>query len=524
MGLRINTNILSLRALRNLAVTDAKQALVLERLSTGLRINRGSDDPSGLVISEQLRGQVASLNQAIENSQNAANLISTADAALQQVSDLLTSIQNSVIFALNTGGSSPAQIAAEQDAVDGAIAAIDRIAATTRYSDRALLNGTIGFGLAANRPLELHDLRIRSVTFAPGELTKQFRITIQRIPQRAEIVIQSAITVGSTILRISGPRGTEDITVASSTLSQGIATAINSIAGYTGVFASGTTGAGHQISLFSEDYGLSELIKIEIISGKISGVSGNVQIRADDGTLTTAGVTQKPLETGEIVSDRGLDAQVLFAGQLFTGVGRSFSILTRVANIKFDLDPDRIVNLSVGQVISFTVTNTGLSFQLNEWPRPTDVLSIGIDSVTSALLGFEPYRDRIQESIKGVSTYASEDRWVKVGGFLNSLKTGGENDLTLNPQNASEIVKYAINQVAVLRGFLGAIQADSIQPNINALGVAVENLSHSLSVIRDLDFAEATAKFTRNQILFQSGIAVLANANAIPQAALALLR
>jgi flagellin len=523
MGLRIYTNLPTIRALRNLAITDRNLQVTLERLSTGLRINRASDDPSGLVISEQLRGQIAALEGAVENSQNASNLISTADAALQEVSDLLVEIQNSVTFALNTGGSSESQIAAEQDAVDNAIAAIDRIASTTRFSDRNLLNGNIAYTLVGNRPDELNDLRIRRVSFAPGELYRTFTVTIKRIPQRAEIVIQSAITVGSTTLRITGLRGTEDITIASSTLSQGIATAINSIAGYTGVFASGTTGAGHQISLFSEDYGLSELIKIEIVSGKISGVSGNVQIRADDGTLTTAGVTQKPLETGEIVSDRGLDAQVLFAGQLFTAEGRDFSILTNVASIQFSLDPDEIANLSVDQEISFTVGNTGLTFQLSEMPKPSDRINIGIDSVASSELGFERYRDRIEESIAGVSTYASEANWVLKGGFLNSLKTGGDNDLTSNPQNASEIVGYAINQVATLRGFLGAVQADSIQPNIDSLNVHIENLTASLSTIRDVDFAEETANYTKYLVLLQSGIAVLEAANNIPQRVLTLL-
>ena len=86
MGLRINTNISSVRALRTLRANDRNQARSLERLSTGLRINRGSDDPSGLDGSVQLRSQVRALEQATTNSQNAMNLISVADAALGEVS------------------------------------------------------------------------------------------------------------------------------------------------------------------------------------------------------------------------------------------------------------------------------------------------------------------------------------------------------------------------------------------------------------------------------------------------------
>jgi flagellin len=115
MGLRINHNIPSLMALRNLKANDVNQQRSLERLSTGLRINRASDDPSGLVISERLRAQVRGLSQAVDNSQNASNMIGTAEAALSEVHTLLLGIRESALFAINSGGSSPDQVAAEQD-------------------------------------------------------------------------------------------------------------------------------------------------------------------------------------------------------------------------------------------------------------------------------------------------------------------------------------------------------------------------------------------------------------------------
>ena len=166
MGLRINTNISSMRALRMLRVNDRNQARSLERLSTGLRINRGADDPSGLVISEQLRSQVAALEQAVTNSQNAMNLINVADAALGEMSSLLVQIQDSIIFAQSTGGATPQQIAAEQDAVDQAVAAIDRIASTTRFADRPLLNGNAEFQLSSSVPDFFDDVEVSSANFA----------------------------------------------------------------------------------------------------------------------------------------------------------------------------------------------------------------------------------------------------------------------------------------------------------------------------------------------------------------------
>ncbi len=142
MALRINTNIASITALRNLQSTDGDMRRTLERLSTGLRINSAADDPSGLVISEQLRKQIASMKQAVLNSQDASNMINTAEAALAETHSLLIQIRESAVFALNSGGNSPEQVDAEQDSVDNMISSIDRIAETTSWASRRLLDGT----------------------------------------------------------------------------------------------------------------------------------------------------------------------------------------------------------------------------------------------------------------------------------------------------------------------------------------------------------------------------------------------
>ena len=102
MGLRINTNTSALAAIRNLGKNDRTQARTLEHLSTGLRINRASDDPSGLVISEQLRSQISSLKQASENTQADTNMVATADAALEEMSNLLNDVKGSIVFALRS--------------------------------------------------------------------------------------------------------------------------------------------------------------------------------------------------------------------------------------------------------------------------------------------------------------------------------------------------------------------------------------------------------------------------------------
>ena len=120
MGLRINTNVSSIGALRNLQRADSMQQGSLERLSTGLRINRASDDPAGLVISEKLRAQIRGMEQAAENSQNASNLIGTAEAALDEVMRSLSCLSTYTASRRRCDAMSQATDAERQRLVDDA--------------------------------------------------------------------------------------------------------------------------------------------------------------------------------------------------------------------------------------------------------------------------------------------------------------------------------------------------------------------------------------------------------------------
>ncbi len=145
MTTRINTNVSSLVAQTALARSNTQLQQSLTRLSTGLRINSGKDDPAGLIASESLGSDIISVQKAIGNSQAANQLISTADSALGQVSSLLNDIRGLVSQSANTGALSSDQIAANQLQVDSSLDAIDRISQTTAFQGRKLLDGNLDF-------------------------------------------------------------------------------------------------------------------------------------------------------------------------------------------------------------------------------------------------------------------------------------------------------------------------------------------------------------------------------------------
>jgi len=107
---RINTNVSSLSAQNRLNRTNNDLQTSLTRLSTGLRINNGKDDPAGLIASEALRSDITSINKALTNTQRANQIIGTADSALGQVSSLLNDIRGLVTEAANQGALSDDEI------------------------------------------------------------------------------------------------------------------------------------------------------------------------------------------------------------------------------------------------------------------------------------------------------------------------------------------------------------------------------------------------------------------------------
>jgi flagellin len=176
---RINTNVTSLVAQNILGRSNKSLEQALNRLSTGLRINTGKDDPAGLIASENLRSDINSIQRAISNTDRANQVIATADSALGQVSSLLNDIRGLVTESANTGALSDEQIAANQLQIDQSLEAINRIAQTTTFQGRTLLNGSLDFTISAGANYSnITNLRVDQANLgATGELAVAVEVT-----------------------------------------------------------------------------------------------------------------------------------------------------------------------------------------------------------------------------------------------------------------------------------------------------------------------------------------------------------
>jgi flagellin len=473
---RINTNVASLTAQRGLAKSQAALGDTLQRLSSGLRINRGADDPAGLIASESLRSEISGLNQAVDNSTRASNVIATAEGSLQEVASLLLNIKGLVVQAANSGALSPDEVRANQLQVDSAVESITRISDTTTFAGLHLINGSLDYVTSGVDTNVVKALHVQQANFGSNP---NIPVTINVITsaRTAELEFRTSSVTSTVTLELTGNDGVAALTFVSGTAASAIAYAVNRITDNTGVEA----------ALINPGNATSGLV----FKSHAYGSSQFVSVQSQKGTFVTTDTLGNAKQRSN-----GVDAVATVNGALTVGDGLNLKANTTGLDVELKLDS----TFGVGST-SFAITGGGALFQLGAQVTSNQQVNIGIQSVSATKLG---------------------DNDV---GFLNDIVTGGASSLVSgNDRQASLILERAIRQVAILRGRLGAFEKNTLQTNINSLGIAVENVTSAESSIRDADFAKETSALTRAQVLTQAGTSVLATANATPQSVLSLLR
>ncbi|MGE5607674.1 MAG: flagellin, partial [Bacillota bacterium] len=208
---RINTNVTSLIAQRVLNKNNNALNTNLERLSTGLRINKGSDNPAGLIASENLRAEKAGLTQAIDNAERASNLIGTAEGGLNEISSLLTEVQGLVSQTANTGGLSKEELEANQLQVDSILSTINRIAKGTSFEGMKLLDGTYSYTTSAATPANFDNIRVNGARLPDGQKVAVV-VAVTTAAAKADVTGPAAALGANDTIEIVGAKGAEQIT------------------------------------------------------------------------------------------------------------------------------------------------------------------------------------------------------------------------------------------------------------------------------------------------------------------------
>jgi flagellin len=461
----INSNIASLNSQRALNMSQGALDVALQRLSSGLRINSARDDAAGLAISERFTAQIRGMNQAARNANDGISLAQTAEGALNEISNNLQRIRELAVQAANATNSATDR-AALQAEVAQLVAEIDRVASQTTFNGVKLLDGTFSSQVFQVGPDAGHTITVSSIASARTmDLGASYSASVT-----GSTVTGNAIAAGDLVIN-----GVALGAVAND--AKTIAAAINALSG------TGVTATANSLT----------------VSGGTTGTT------AGEGYLTINGVNTASVTLGATAAtNRANLVAAINAISAATGV----TAVDDGTGVDLVSSDGRNVVLSYTQTSgTFDATNTGMA------AAGTYRSTITLSSSSSSGIT--------------ISGAAPTDVGFTAGTTAASLSGTAIANLdisTVSGANAAiTSVDAALSTVNSARAQLGAVQ-NRFSSTVANLQTMAENLSASRSRIKDADFAAETAALTRAQILQQAGVAMLAQANAMPNNVLALLR
>ena len=415
---RINTNVSSLIAQKTLSRSNGQLQEALSRLSTGVRINNGKDDPAGLIASENLRRDITASQRAISNTERATQLISTADSALGQISNLLNDIRGLVTEAANTGVLSSEQIAANQLQVDSSLEAIDRIAQVTTFQGRKLLDGSLDFIKTTTQGANsVVDLNIQKANLgSAGSLSVDVDIT--------SAATRASITSASTAINYAaGTAATGAITLPTVTTPEAQASGNLSLASGPGVIniqaVAGEAAAGAAGN--AVDVTVQAAADVDQATGFISlaGSGAVISVTAAAGGAADGAVGN----TTDVIFQSAADIAHASGTLSLTNTGGTINIQA-VAGTATQGAAGNAVNISIAAGASTTASFAAGTLTI------TVAAGDDVDDITSAINGLAQFNATTGSG--GASAYNAADDDPTVGGVL----TGGNDGTTGATYNA----------------------------------------------------------------------------------------
>ncbi len=504
MGLSINTNVMSLNAQRNLGNSQSALSKSMQRLSSGLRINSAKDDAAGLAISDRMTSQIRGLNQAARNANDGISLAQTAEGALQETTNILQRMRELAVQSANDTNSASDRSSLQAE-VNQLKQEMTRIAETTEFNGKKLLDGSLTsaqfqVGANADQTISFGISSAQAANLGNNALTTNNATTNYSIEGATSAATgSSANDVLAQTLTVVGKEGSQTASVADGDSASVIAGKINAIQADTGVTATAKTTAS--IGGLTANGSVS----FDLQGTNTTAVSINATVLSDDLTNLASALNEQSGNTGitatlsadktSITLEQSSGNDIKLSDFAHSATGTSDSVMTMTG--------------SEGSAVTLTDSTTAAS--------KLDSSTVGGEISFSGSSGFNVTSDIAASTGSLFSTAAD-------GANVSTLSSIDNVDITTVEGSASAIkaVDGALTQIDNIRGELGAVQ-NRFESTISNLSNVSENLSAARSRILDADIAQETSAMTKNNILQQAGVSILAQANQAPQLALSLL-
>lgn len=490
----INTNVASLNAQRTLAKTGNALSTSLQRLSSGLRINSAKDDAAGLAISDRFTSQIRGLDQARRNANDGISLAQTGESALGSASDILQRVRELAVQSANGTNTGSDRQALNLEAGQ-LIAELQRISISSEFNGKKLFDGSFGsqaFQVGANA--------YQTISVGASNLqTNKYGLNtvIGTIGVAATGSAADAASTGSAAITVNGI-ASGSLNNISSDDAKELADKINAISGDTNVSA-----LARNVSRLS--FSATGAYGISLKADNATAVNVTFNVSA---TSTADGLSQAVSEINKQTSVTGVSAAIDDSGsfvRLEVGSGTDL-VLGNTSGAG-------TITLAAEAVNSAGANTTGASVSVASGAVASNFATVRGTVTLDAASGFNVNAAAAGMFATGATSSASAGSTVS----LMDLTTAAKATFALR------IADRALSAISTQRAAFGAVQ-NRFEITISNLQATSENLSASRSRILDTDFAAETANLTRAQILQQAGTAMLAQANALPQNVLTLLR
>ncbi|MDY6920623.1 MAG: flagellin [Pseudomonadota bacterium] len=508
----INTNVSSINAQRNLNKSQSSLQTSLQRLSSGLRINSAKDDAAGLAISNRFTTQVRGLNVAVRNANDGISFAQTSESALDEITTSLQRIRDLAVQSANDTNSA-ADRQSLQEEVSQLVSEIDRIANTTTFNGNKVADGSISslnFQIGANAGETVSvsgvDARASALGSQPGAVQSaasslaaaagaslgSFSITVGTGGTAVDVLsaANGGAINGSTAGALTDPTATD----YGSGVAKSLAERINELR------ADGVEGLDGVYATAETTYDYQDVASGSAALSAASAYVGDGELA--NGDLTINGVDIGPVTIQEKDADGSL-VSAINAKSATTGVTAS---VDENGRLSLTAEDGRDIVVTTQNNAADTLFDGGDNATVTDLSSDFKSGSVTISAQdTIAALSNTTATDVTNANEQAVGTVANAD-----------ITTVSGANITI------ESIDSALAQIDSFRAGLGAIQ-NRFESTIRNLSAVSESLSAANSRIRDADFAAETAKLSKNQVLQQAGISVLAQANALPQQALSLL-
>ncbi len=506
MSISIQTNVASLMAQENLNINQGFESRTIQRLTSGFRINSSGDDAAGLAVANQYRADISELTQGVQNANNGVSQLQIVDGGLNNISQMLDRMKT--LAAESASGTFTGDRGTLNTEYQQLITEITRQASNVNLNAGGTYNANLNVYIGGGRT---------------SNLAGSTQINVD-LSGSANAVDAASLGLNSTSVLGGGTGFTSNL--------------VTNLNNPNVVFNQTLTTGSVSFAVDYADASGAVQSKTVTVNASVGGETGAQFVSDLNSAITGAGIAGIAAQIGTDGSLQFTGGGLLQVAATDTGLVSGSEPVTTATTLlnggKFQTAPGAWVTFGSGETQSITITSGGTNYVAALTNTNGDTIVHTVAALNSALANSGIYAvqtDSTHIALEGSKSFTVSDGAASGAGSLFGTAAGAvavtaptnSSTSTGNALNAITAIDSAVHALGLVQGKVGTGE-NQLQYAIQLAQSQIASFSGAQSAIRDADVAAEAANLSKAQVLAQSSVAALVQANAMPQAVLALLK